>query len=182
MGAALALALAVTVTVTACAGARDASPAAAFALLPPEQRPISVVLPTDHGGHLDVSDYRGRALLVLAFTTDNLLSQALLRNLEALAHAHREDLAVVAMAGDPMTREEGESLVRTYAEVLNLHDVVMALATDEVREGDSALGRIERSPTLFLVNRAGVIARHVEGYLSRAQLEALVAPALPARR
>jgi hypothetical protein len=57
--------------------------------------------------------------------------------------------------------------------------VTLALASDELRAGETALGRIEHVPTLFFLNRAGVIVRRLEAVLSDAQVEALIAPAIP---
>ena len=72
-------------------------------------------------------------------------------------------------------------LVSVYADVLELRSATAVLADDAIRDGATAFGVIEHVPVTYLFNRAGVLARRVDGMLSQAQLEALVAPALPPR-
>lgn len=148
---------------------------------PPRPEPIRLVLEDLAGRHLDVADHRGKAVLLLAFTIDNLASQALARVLERVARRHPDDLAVIAIAGDTGDRLSLHTLVDTWRSVTGLERVVVTLASDEVRMGASALGSVERVPTLFMVNRAGVIVRRLETVLSEPQVEALIAPALPGR-
>ncbi len=148
---------------------------------PPAQEPIRLVLPRPTGDPIDLADHRGKALLVLAFTTDNLASQALVRNLERVARRHPDDLAVVAIAGDAGAPSTLRVTLDAYRQVADLQRVELTVATDDVRNGTSALGPVEHVPTLFFVNRAGVIVRRLEALLSEAQIESLVAPALPPR-
>ncbi len=162
-----------------CAGTRAVRTPEAFMPPPPDQTPIRLVLATVQGTHVDVADHRGIAVLVIAFTTSEIASQALLRNVEAVARAHPEDLAVIAVAGDTFPPRDEVSLLHAYADVLGLRAVTLCLATDAMRDGNSPLGDIRRVPTTFLVNRLGVIAHSVEGYLSVPQIEGLIAPALP---
>lgn len=149
---------------------------------PPSQEPVRLVLETAAGAHVDLADYRGLALLVVAFTTDNLASQAMVRNLERVARRHPDALAVVAVAGDAGDARTLRTLLDAYRAVAGLERVVLARAGDDVRSGASVLGLIEHVPTLYFINRAGVIVRRIEAVYSEAQLEALVAPALPPRR
>ena len=148
---------------------------------PPQRDRVQLVLETLDDQHIDLADYRGRALLVLAFTTENVASHALARNLEAVARAHPEDLAVVALSGDATERETQRTLLQTWRDVGELRHVTVAFASDVVQRGVSALGPIEHVPTLFFINRVGVIVRRLEAYLTVEQIEALVAPALPRR-
>lgn len=149
---------------------------------PPSQEPVRLVLETAAGAHVDLADYRGLALLVVAFSTDNLASQAMVRNLERVARRHPDGLAVVAVAGDAGDPPTLRTLLDAYRDVAGLERVVLARASDEVRSGASALGPIEHVPTLYFINRAGVIVRRIEAVYSEGQLESLVAPALPPRR
>ncbi len=49
-----------------------------------------------------------------------------------------------------------------------------------MRGGASPLGEIDRVPMLFFLNRAGAIVRRIDTVLSESQVEALIAPAIPA--
>jgi hypothetical protein len=163
-----------------CAAPRAASDHAPESFVaPPRQEPVRLVLETAAGQHVDLADHRGKALLVLAFTTDNLASQAMVRTLERVARHHPESLAVIAIAGDQHPPDTLRLVLDTYRDVAALERVTLALASDEVRAGSSPLGEIERVPTLFFLNRAGVIVRRIDTMLSEAQVEALIAPAIP---
>lgn len=166
----------------ACAGTSRGHPSTAVGV--PEvgrQEPVALVLPTADGRHIDLADYRGRAVLVLAFTTDNLACQAMVRDLERLARAHEGDLQVVGIAGDDVTDAQLRQMLLAYRDVLELRHVEFSPGTPEVRGGVSALGQIDVVPTLFFLNRAGVVVRRLEGLLPYAALAQLVAPALPPR-
>ena len=72
----------------------------------------------------------------------------------------------------------------TAAAVLVLENAtgdVLAYVGSPDFENAIALGEITQVPALFLIRRAGRIARQVAGYQSPAQLAQLVAPALPPR-
>lgn len=141
--------------------------------------PIVLTLERSDGHRVDLANYRGLAVLLVAFTMDHLPSQALLRHLETLARAHPDDLRVVAISGDRHPRERHRELLQIFGSVLGLERTELVLADDALRNGASPLGVIERVPTIFLVNRAGAIARRVEGYLDLPALRTLIAPALP---
>jgi len=163
-----------------CASSRPAREGASGVLSPPPQEPVRLVLPTVSGHFIDLADHRGKAVLVLAFTTDSIPSQAMIRTLERVARRHPESLAVVAIAGDRGSPSTLRVVLDTYRDVTGLERVTLALASDEVRAGTSPLGEIERVPTLFFLNRAGVVVRRIEAVLSEGQIEALIAPAIPA--
>jgi hypothetical protein len=112
---------------------------------------------------------------------DDLPSQAMLRELELLARELPEDLRVVAVVGDRHPPRLLRDLALTYAQVVGLERVAVALATDEVRDGLSPLGAVEHVPSLYLVNRAGVLSRRVNGVLTLGALRAMIDPALPGR-
>lgn len=132
------------------------------------------------GNHFDLADHRGKALLVVAITTENILSQALVRDLERLARAHDPaDLAVVAIVGDPLPERELSAMLDTYAQVVGLSRVILALASPEIRDGNSPLGEVDRVPVIYFFNRAGVLSRRLEGHPGYEALEALIAPAIP---
>lgn len=142
---------------------------------------IAMQLERADGSSLDLASLRGRALVVIAFTMDDLASHATLRNAERVAERCPEDIAVVAVSGGHFVPYQHRILLQSFANVLGLRRTQLALADDVVRRGESPLGVINAVPTIFLINRAGVIARRVEGYQSPAQLGVLIAPAVPPR-
>jgi hypothetical protein len=187
---ALLLAVAVAVAANGCAGAGQ-GPGGASDNTPPEQvrgPRLALELPRLDGRPLDVRIFRGRAVLLVAFLMDNLGSHALLRNAEQVAQAHPDDVVVVAISGDHQQYVAHERfdqraiLLQSFARVLNLQRTHVVVADDAVRSGESPLGAIRTVPTVFLVNRAGVLARRIEGYLTVPQLERLVGPAVPPSR
>ena len=131
------------------------------------------------GIRIELAEHRGVAVLVLAITTDHLPSQATLRALERVARRHPEGLFAVAMVGDNIPHEAVRTVLESYRMVADLQRVTLCLASEEVRAGTSALGPVARVPTMFFVNRAGAVSRTVEGIMTEAQIEALVAPAIP---
>lgn len=168
---------------TACVTTRRvASSEPSEPLAPPSQDPVSLVLQTWSGEHIDVADHRGEAVLVFAFTTDNLACQAMIRNLERVARRHPQSLAVIAVAGDTGDALTLRTALDAYRTVTGLERVIVTVASDEVRNGASALGLVEHVPTLFFLNRAGIISRRLEALLSEPQIETLIAPALPPGR
>lgn len=146
-----------------------------------ERAPVEMTLLRARGGPLDLASLRGKALVVVAFLMDDLASQVLLRRAETLARAHPDDLAVLVLSGDRHPPPRHRELVSVYADVLELRSATPVLADDAVRDGATVFGVIEHVPVTYLFNRAGVLARRVDGQLSQGELEALVAPALPPR-
>jgi hypothetical protein len=141
--------------------------------------PVSLELETVTGDTISLESLRGRAVLVIAFTHDDLRSHATLREAERVARAHRESLAVIALCGNQGSSRTLRTLLQTFASVLELERVTVTLASDSIREGTSPLGVIESVPTTILINRAGYVSRTVLGLLDQRAIEALVAPALP---
>jgi hypothetical protein len=132
-------------------------------------------------GELTLASLRGRAVLLVAFSTENLASQLLLRHVDAVAANHREDLVAVALAGDRMDPRDLVTVLTTYRDIAGLTSTRMCFADDVIRNGESDLGRVDHVPTLFVLNRAGGVARRVEDVPSREALARMVAPALPPR-
>ena len=143
--------------------------------------PIALTLERADGETVDIATYRGRAVLIIAFQMDDVNSQATIEHADQVARAHPDDVAVIAITGDRHPRARHRDLARVFASVSGLQRTDVVLADDPVRDGASALGAITHVPTTFLVNRAGAIARRIEGYLTLPQFEALVGPALPPR-
>jgi hypothetical protein len=140
---------------------------------------VTLTLETARGDSIALESLRGRAVLVIAFTHDDLRSHATLREAEQVARAHPGSLAVISVCGNQAPPATLRILLQTFASVLELERVVVTLASAEVREGTSPLGPIEGVPTTILINRAGYVSRTVTGVLDRRAIEAIVAPALP---
>jgi hypothetical protein len=132
-------------------------------------------------GELSLASLRGRAVLLVAFSTENLASQLLLRHVDGVAANHRDDLVAVALAGDRMDPPDLGTVLTTYRDIAGLTSTRMCFADDVIRSGESDLGRVDHVPTLFVLNRAGGVARRLEDVPTREALEAMVAPALPPR-
>lgn len=180
------LLLSLLLALSACAHRRvpppgEATPVAVRPSQPPVGlTPIDLALEAPlEGRTLDLSEYRGRGVLVAAISVEDLHSQALVRHMERLGRAHPDDLAVVAVVGDQSDPASLRTLLDAYRSVLGLERVVLTLASPAVRAGATGLGAIERVPMVFLLNRAGAVTQRLVGYQTYAALAELVAPTLP---
>ena len=143
--------------------------------------PAVLELENPAGQSVSLAQFRGRAVLVIAFLMDDLPSQAQILQAEMLARRYPDDLTVLGVSGDRYAPAMHRDLLGAYARANDLQRTVLLRADDPVRDGTSALGTIDVTPVTFLVNRFGVIVRRVPGYQTAEQLHALVAPALPPR-
>lgn len=144
--------------------------------------PLELELTAPFGDAVTPRDLRGRVVLLAFVNADDIGCQAQTRPLESLGAAYDpDDLAVVVVVGDAPAGVAARTMLEAWRDVTGLRHARYALAPEAVREGESPLGAITRVPTLVLLNRAGVVARRVEGFQPLAQLEALVAPAHPRR-
>jgi hypothetical protein len=164
---------------TACASAHNGEPSVSAVMGLPQQDSVRLVLQTLSGQPVDVADHRGKAVLLVAFSTDSMACQATLRSLERVARRHPETLAAIAIAGDTGDSVSLHTTLSAYRDVLGLERTVITLADSSMREGTSVLGLIEHVPTVFFLNRLGVVVRRLEGLLTDAQIERLIAPAIP---
>jgi hypothetical protein len=146
-----------------------------------EQTPLVLTLDGLDGRPVDIAAFRGRAVLLIALFMDDLPSQGILRHAERIARELGDDVAVFAISGDRQPYRTHRDMAQIFARVNELQRTQILLADDNVRDRTSPLGAIEAVPTTFLVNRAGVVARRVQGYQDYAALRALVAPTLPRR-
>lgn len=128
---------------------------------------------------VDLAALRGRAVLVATLSTNDLQGHALARNLERLAAAHPDDLAVLLLATDGYDGPTLRTAMEVFAEVIGIRHASVAALTEEVRAGATPFGEVALAPTVYLVNRAGRVARRLDGYQTLGALQALVAPALP---
>jgi hypothetical protein len=140
-----------------------------------------MTLAVDAVGHrrVDLAALRGRAILVAALSTNDLGGHALARNLERLATAHGDDLAVLILATDGYDAPTLQVALEVFADVVGLRHAAVAPIPADVRAGSTPIGEVGLAPLVVLVNRAGRVARRLEGYQTMAALQALIAPALP---
>ncbi len=143
--------------------------------------PREAVLRVDtvRGEPFDVAALRGRAVIVAVILVNDLGGQGLARNLERLAAAHPDDLAVVLLAADAFDAETLRMAMEVFADVVGLRHAALGALPDALRDGSSVFGAMDQGTATVLVNRAGRVARRVDGTPTYAALEALVAPALP---
>ena len=183
-----ALALAGTLLVAGCAHQAVAVAALTTAESPmlPEDtvttvdlRDVTLAVTAVGDRRIDLAALRGRAIVVATLSTNDLGGHALARNLERLAAAHGDDVVVLLLATDGYDDPTLTVAMEVFAEVVGLRHAAVAAMPAEVRAGATPFGEMALAPVVFLVNRAGRVARRVEGYQSMAALQALVAPALP---
>jgi len=142
-------------------------------------REVTLAVDAVGGRRVDLAALRGRAIVVAALSTNDLGGHALARNLERLAAAHGDDLAVLLLATDGYDAPTLQVALEVFAEVVGLHHAAVAPLPPEVRAGSTPFGEVGLAPLVFLVNRAGRVARRLEGYQTMAALQSLIAPALP---
>ncbi len=176
-----ALALAGSLLVAGCAhravAAAPTTPEAPVAAV--DLREVTLAVDAVGGRRVDLAALRGRAIVVAALSTNDLGGHALARNLERLAAAHGDDLAVLLLATDGYDPPTLQVALEVFAEVVGLHRAAVAPIPAEVRAGSTPFGEVGLAPLVFLVNRAGRVARRLEGYQTMATLQSLIAPALP---
>jgi hypothetical protein len=159
MNRALALTVALAVALAACGGARVLGP------------PVSMSITALDGGELDLSTYRGKAVVLHLFATWSLAAQADTASFDALVD--RDDVVVIGIALDP----EGYLLVAPWRSASGVRYQV-ALASAAVRDGTSPLGTIEVIPTTIVLDRSGRPVARVGRQLATGEMAALIERAL----
>lgn len=174
-----ALALAGSLLVAGCAHRAVARGGSTTAATPVDLRELTLAVDAVGGRRVDLAALRGRAIVVATLSTNDLGGHALARNLERLAAAHGDDLAVLILVTDGYDEPTLRVALEVFADVVGLRHAAVAPIPAEVRAGATPLGEVGMSPRLTLVNRAGRVARSLEGYQAMGALQALIAPALP---
>lgn len=141
---------------------------------PARSRPVYLVLPALDGGEIDLARYRGQIVVLHAFTTWSMAAQA---DVEQLVEAHRDNshrVHVIGLALDP----DGYRLVAPWRRAMHV-PYLITLATEAVRAGRSALGRIAEVPTTVVLGADGAVVARVDGQLAPRQLRELLADLAP---
>lgn len=136
----------------------------------PTAAPIALALPALDGGDLDVARYRGQVVVLHVFSTGSLAATADVVALDQVADAHTAVVIGVALDLD------GRPVVAPWRTGTGARYQV-ALATDLVRGGASALGDVSTVPVTVVLDRAGRPVARVARQLRDGELAALVARA-----
>jgi hypothetical protein len=131
---------------------------------------VHLLLPALDGGEINIAGYRGRVVVLHAFATWSMASQADVEQLSAAHEAHPEDVVIIGLALDP----DGYRLVAPWRQTMRARYLI-AVASDDVRGGRSPLGRIAEVPTTLILARDGAVARRISGPLRPGQLRQLLA-------
>jgi peroxiredoxin len=151
-----------------CAGAEIERPGPVAP--PPPAVLYAQQLPAIDGGTIDLADYRGRVLLLDFFATWAQPSVVAIRNYSVLQAKYAADgLAVVGVALDELGRE----VVAGFAAGMQIPYPV-ALASAEIRSGESPFGPLEAVPTLMVFDRRGRLVRIFVGLNPIERIERLV--------
>ena len=151
------------VTLEACGGAQRGSGSAGPPLDP-------IVLQRVEGGALDLSELRGRVVVLFFFTTYSGPAQALAPFVSQVAVRHAgDDLSVVGVALEP-----GElAIVEAWRDFVGVTFPVL-LADEAMMTGDSPLGRIPAVPSFAFLDRQGALVGWDIRLLRETQLEQIV--------
>jgi hypothetical protein len=132
--------------------------------------PLELTLRTPERVTLDLSDLRGRRVLVFFFATFDGMSQASLSPLAELVRAHPE-VYVIGVAQQP----DPELLLDAYVNALDPPFVVGFDPSGALARGTSDFGTVDMVPTFVVLDEDGrEVARH-EGYARVQRLEEMLA-------
>lgn len=132
-------------------------------------RPVEVVVESLDGGDVVLSAHRGRPIVLHVFATWAPAAHTDADQLNALHRARSRDVTVIGIALDP----EGHRFVAPWRAAVGARYVV-ALASDVIRRGESALGPLRQVPVTFLIDRRGRIAGRIDRPLADGELAKLV--------
>jgi hypothetical protein len=152
-----------------CAG--DPQPAAS--VLGQRSDAVSFAFGTTDGGEFSSRGTRGRATLVLFVTTYDLPSQLQARRLDEIVRRFRPR----ANAGAVMLEAPKYAVFAdAFRSTLSLSYPV-AIADDDTRERRGPFGRVDRVPTLVVLDRDGREVWRRAGVVSAKEIEAALAKA-----
>lgn len=132
-------------------------------------RPLRLAVPAVDGGDIAVHAHRGRPVILHLFTTGALPAQVDVEQLQRL-HAERGDeVTIIGIALDALGRRQ----VAPWRNAMDV-DYLVGLATPELVEGESALGRVRTVPTTVVLRADGSVARRIERQLAPGELAAIL--------
>ncbi len=135
-----------------------------------------VTLSRLEGGDLHIADFRGKVLLLEVWFTG---CPPCMQETPALVSLHQElsarGLAIVGANDDRTLGLEYDDSVRQH--YIQEHHITYPIV-NWTKEGDQAYGGIAIFPTLFLIDRKGVVRDHWIGYVQPETLRKAIASAL----
>lgn len=150
----------------ACGSAPEAAPATPAS----RSAPVAFAYGTPAGEELGSASTRGRVTALLFVTTFDLSSQLMARRLDEVVMRHRPRANAGAIA---LEAPNSAPLVEVFRTTLNLRYPV-ALAGATALDDDGPFGRIERVPTLVVLDSRGREVERKEGVISSAEIDALL--------
>jgi peroxiredoxin len=132
--------------------------------------PVELALRTPAGTFLDVSELRGKPVVLFLFATFDALSQAATQPLSRFARAHAEDAHVLGIAVQPNAAE----LAGPWADALGLTLTVSYEPEPRILAGTSELGTVVSVPSYVVLDARGVIVARYTGFASENKLERLL--------
>ncbi len=149
----------VLAALVACGGGKPAA-----ARLP--DRPIVLTLPAADGGEVELTNYRGKIVVLHVFTTWSIEATGDAPRLDA-ADAP-DDVVVIGIALDL----DGYTVVSPWRRALGV-DYLIAIADDAFRTGGGPLGSVNAVPFTVVLDRAGRVVRRIDRPLRDGDLDAL---------
>ena len=135
--------------------------------------PIEFSFGTTQGGLLSSASTRGRVTALLFVTTYDLASQLEARQLDAVLRRRRPRANAGAVV---LEAPKYAMLADAFRASLELSYPV-ALADDATRLGAGSFGRIDRVPTLIVLDREGRLVVRKPGLATREQISSALATA-----
>ena len=138
-----------------------------------EDRPTSFAYVSTQGDTFDSRSTRGRATAVVFVTTYDLASQVEAKRLEEVVYYQRPPVYAGAVV---LETEEYAVLADAFRTSLGLSYPV-CLADDATRSGRGPFGKVDRIPTLVVLDRSGVEIWRREGLVTRGEMQKALARA-----
>jgi hypothetical protein len=132
--------------------------------------PIAFVYGTTTGEELGSANTRGRVTALLFVTTFDLSSQLMARRLDEVIARHRPRANAGAVA---LEAPNSAPLVDVFRSTLNLRYPV-ALAGATALDDDGPFGKIDKVPTLVVLDKRGREITRKEGLCSSSEIDALL--------
>lgn len=124
------------------------------------------------GGIVNIADYQGRVVVLHAFASFATTSHTDVEQLSALYEQRPRDVEVIGISFD-----QDRKFIRPWRHAVGAAYVVV-LASDEVRMGHTALGKISEVPVTIVLDRRGRVARTIARPLRPGELDPIVSKLL----
>jgi hypothetical protein len=158
------LAIVLVVALSSCASEPPPAPKV------PTDVPLELVLPAARGNPIDIAALRGNVVVLDVMATWSVASQAEVPMFQRLTATYGErGLRIVSVAMDSRTPQ----LVTTWVDTLGI-SWPMALATTDVIEGRSPLGRVPEIPRTIVLDRKGYVRFDRSGTIPAAELAKVI--------